>query len=666
MPIGKIKLRGKRAPRPTDPVKIFESRTLRGSVENLWSPQSEALSEWTSAMHESEVIIEMATGGGKTIVGLLTAQSIVNETKGKVLYLCSTNQLVNQTAAKADEIGLSPAIYTSQNWTNRDAFLQCEAPCITSYAAAFNARSIFRAQDVHGLVLDDAHVVIPQLRSQFTLRVGRAHPAFQGIASKLRPYFASVGKNVRFDEAISGDPLELLFVPAHAFTPLAPAIASLLRKNGIDNDAASSTKWSWFHIGEHLDRCFAVLGPNGIEIAPAVPPVHAIDVYNNAKKRLFLTATMPSALDLARVFGIDRRTRVIRPKGKLGAAQRLFAFMQGTDNETHQQETNQLIRAHKACIVVPSYASAKHWSGDILESGSAESTLEEFKVAKDTRRLVLVARFDGIDLPGDSCRVLVLSGLPRGRHLIERVISETIDIRALRASTTATRIVQSIGRIFRSNTDHGAVILCGPDLHDWLKDPGNQAFLPPLLQQQVALGLELLRNVEEGKTEFSDLLHALLTNDPEWDDLYRDGVGQYEVEESPSLDDATVAVFLAEHKGSKLLWDEHYAEAAAIFGEAAKGAEDGGLRAWMHHLTGLAYLLGQKRAEANREFQVAHALQKCSAGRSRQQEFKPSSQRARRAPRPCASQSNSRALKSTTSDSTKCAPSWITTQRTHA
>jgi len=77
----------------TDPEKIFLALTLRGDVENFWGPQVEAWREWDGNRTKPDVVIEMNTGGGKTLVGLVIAQSVVNETRGNVLYVCPTKQL---------------------------------------------------------------------------------------------------------------------------------------------------------------------------------------------------------------------------------------------------------------------------------------------------------------------------------------------------------------------------------------------------------------------------------------------------------------------------------------------------------------------------------------------------------------------------------------------
>ena len=110
MALKKIKLPVAQGKKPTDPQEIFNKLTLRGSIENIWQPQGEALKKWQGKRSDSDVVVQINTGGGKTLVGLLIAQSIVNETKGRVLYVCPNNQLVEQIVDRAKEVGLIPAI----------------------------------------------------------------------------------------------------------------------------------------------------------------------------------------------------------------------------------------------------------------------------------------------------------------------------------------------------------------------------------------------------------------------------------------------------------------------------------------------------------------------------------------------------------------------------
>jgi len=131
----KISIRKIPRAKDTDPEKIFESLTLRGTVENLWSPQAAALGEWHRQRSAADAMIEMNTGGGKTLVGLLIAQSLVNETGKKVLYVCPTRQLVEQAAVKAAECGIEVATYMTGVWNQREVSEESRGPCLTNYAA---------------------------------------------------------------------------------------------------------------------------------------------------------------------------------------------------------------------------------------------------------------------------------------------------------------------------------------------------------------------------------------------------------------------------------------------------------------------------------------------------------------------------------------------------
>jgi hypothetical protein len=60
----------KQAPRPTDPIAIFQSlRVDDPAVNDLWLAQGDALREWDSVRSKSDLAIVLNTGAGKTLVG---------------------------------------------------------------------------------------------------------------------------------------------------------------------------------------------------------------------------------------------------------------------------------------------------------------------------------------------------------------------------------------------------------------------------------------------------------------------------------------------------------------------------------------------------------------------------------------------------------------------
>ena len=88
-------------------------------------------------------MIKLHTGGGETLVGLLIAQSTLNEKGEPVLYLTPTVQLMNQALAKAKEYGLPAVPYATGREPLPDAFTNGQAVLVATYNALFNGISKF-------------------------------------------------------------------------------------------------------------------------------------------------------------------------------------------------------------------------------------------------------------------------------------------------------------------------------------------------------------------------------------------------------------------------------------------------------------------------------------------------------------------------------------------
>ena len=88
-------------PKPIHPIELFQTSAVTdGNINDLWLAQGDALREWDAYRGDKDVAVVLNTGAGKTLVGLLIAQSLVNETQRQVVYACSSIQLVEQTAEK--------------------------------------------------------------------------------------------------------------------------------------------------------------------------------------------------------------------------------------------------------------------------------------------------------------------------------------------------------------------------------------------------------------------------------------------------------------------------------------------------------------------------------------------------------------------------------------
>lgn len=142
---GNLKVPGKPS-NETDPRAILRSLPVRsGAINDLWDGQAQALTQWNENRTKSDNLILLNTGAGKTIVGLLIAESLRREHQGNVVYLCANNDLVSQVAKEADRLGLEYTVRVGGRFSN-DLFERGKAICITNYQALLNAQTTFRGE----------------------------------------------------------------------------------------------------------------------------------------------------------------------------------------------------------------------------------------------------------------------------------------------------------------------------------------------------------------------------------------------------------------------------------------------------------------------------------------------------------------------------------------
>jgi hypothetical protein len=74
------KLREAKAkPKPLNPRDIFNALPKPPGINDLYASQAEVLDAWYARRTDKDVVVKLHTGGGKTLVALLMAQSVMNE-----------------------------------------------------------------------------------------------------------------------------------------------------------------------------------------------------------------------------------------------------------------------------------------------------------------------------------------------------------------------------------------------------------------------------------------------------------------------------------------------------------------------------------------------------------------------------------------------------------
>ncbi len=580
-----------------DPYKIFTGLPrLGGAPNDLWRGQSEALSAWHDKREKSDVLISLNTGAGKTLVGLLIAKSFVNEGLDNVLYICPTNDLVNQTAVQARSIGITVTTRVESNFDN-DLFESGKTFCITNYSSIFNGLSSLRRRNFpDAIIFDDAHVAESVMRDSFSmsLTVESHRSLFLGLVSLFQPHFRALGREGEFIDSIdSARPSHSVLIPPDVVASVGNQVETLFREAGASNDG--SLKYAYHHLRDHLSTCAIVITHGKFEFTPPFLPSLSLNIFDSKIRRVYLSATLNNKADIVRAFG-RMPSVVIEPNNDAGNGERLIIFEREVSPASFDSAfATRLQGKHKVLVAVPSYHKAREWSS-VAVPPRTDNFSEELDVFRRSSggAFILVNRVDGIDLPHDACRLMIMDGIPRSEGLLERYQFEYLTMRTFAASRIANRLVQLFGRINRGRSDYGAFLVAGRELNTWLSNDKHVALLPELLRKQVLLG----RYVQDGMNIKSlDSVDAVLDTvirsqprDPQWLGYYGQFIESMSVSEERSerakrVELQNLEAAKAEAIYAKAMWNRDYQGARNALDEivASTARADEKLAGW-HNL----------------------------------------------------------------------------------
>ena len=545
----------------TDPIKIFESLpSLANTPNDLWRGQDKALRDWQEVRTEQDVLIALNTGAGKTIVGLLIAQSLVNEGIENVIYVCSTIDLVLQTAREARRIGIEYTERVRGEFSN-DLFETGKAFCITTYAALFNGHSVLLKRHFPGaVVFDDAHVAGNLLRDAFTIRIDvRQHEdLFNEIAELFRPHFKELGVSGRFENTLDLSHQSTSFVAPSGLYERCDRLLEILRRHGVKEEKEFTFQFAW--LEDHLNACAAIFRCGVFELAPPFLPSRALDIFGQNVRRVYLSATLESLADFIRAFGREP-DKVITPSNDAGNGERLIIGGRKIKKGFGPEFVKKLMKEHKAVVAVPDYGRAKDWA-DLAEPPSPaefSNALNKFREASDGA-FMLVSRVDGIDLPHETCRIMIVDGLPSGSSLFDKYQWEVLRMNNVHRVRIANRLAQLFGRINRGRNDYGTFLIEGSELNKWLSDDRNLVLFPPLLQQQILIGREVQEAFEiKNWPKALALIDRVLGRDQGWLAYYQNEVKLAELdrdqlERHKAAEPSLVAAALSEAKYAAAMW----------------------------------------------------------------------------------------------------------------
>ncbi|WP_041769185.1 DEAD/DEAH box helicase [Pseudovibrio sp. FO-BEG1] len=481
--------------------------------------QTEVMNQWFERRDEVNSVIKLNVGSGKTIVGLLLLQSSLNEGKGPALYVAPDIQLAKQVIKEAEALGLDVT-----DDPRDGAYAAGERICVVNVYKLFNGLSVFGVGrsdiNIGSVIIDDAHACVSTITKQFRISIRNNHNVYSEVISIISEDLIGYNQS-RFLEIKDGDPRAYMEVPFWTWHERQEDILRVLHKYRSDDNL----KFVYPLLKELLHLCRCIVGGQFLEIEPLYPATDLIQSFRRAKRRIYMTATLSDDSVLATHFGADpeKLGQPIVPSSSQSMGERMILMPQELNPELTLMDVQGMLKQlscqGNVVVIVPSELASQEWENvadQILIGDNVPEGVELLR-SGHVGLTILVNRYDGIDLPGNACRVLAIVDLPEVNSGADLVDSEVLDGSSVNLRRHVERIEQGMGRGVRSNDDFCAVLLLGTKLTSRLRSPEGQAMLTSATRAQLNLSRQIAQRLNLPSTQdIIEVILQCLARDPNW------------------------------------------------------------------------------------------------------------------------------------------------------
>lgn len=562
----------------TNPIDLYNTLDRKSIAGPLRPVQEYALDEWYSnRKDERDLIVKLHTGEGKTLIGLLMLQSALNLGEGPCIYVCPNIYLVEQVCGEAEKFGIPFCIIDNHNLIPNE-FLSAEKILITHAHKIFNGKSIFGIGNncikAGTIVLDDSHACIDVLKNSFTITISRENN--EAIYNKILTLFSDdlieQGEGSYLDIK-AGEYDTLMMVPYWAWNSKRMELLSILSEYSLIDEI----QFVWPLIKDKIIEYSCLISGNKIEITPYNVSVEQFRTFSSAKRRILMSATTQE--DIFFVKGLDFSTNAVAnpikyPQSRWSGEKMLLmpsSIDEECDRDLVATQFAKLTNAPFGVVaIVPNTKRAVYYEkiGAIFPKNNKElfEVIDDLRKGKFSNTVVINNRYDGIDLPDESCRVLVIDSLPYLNSYFDKYEEKCCPNSEIINKKIAQKIEQGIGRAVRGEKDYCAIIVIGSDIEKFMRGVLTRKYFSSQTQKQIEIGFEVAKMAKEeilqddtSMKQIFSLITQILNRDEGWKEYYASEMNEIE---DGVLDTSIYERYAAETKLEKLFSDGEYEKAS--------------------------------------------------------------------------------------------------------
>ncbi len=575
------KIKREEAVKKTNPLELYNDLDRSSTTGPLRPVQEYILQEWfTKKYNDKDLIVKLHTGEGKTLIGLLMLQSKINAEEGTCVYVCPNKFLADQAFFEAKKFGIKVCIFDEDN-NFPNEFLEGKSILLTHVQKIFNGKTIFGLDNsyikINSIVIDDAHACLDSIKQAFTVTIKRKeqNELYNQILELFENDLIDQGEGTFIDIKENGDYESIMMIPYWAWINKKTEVTEIMAKKSDEN----FLKFVWPLIRDEIEKCDAYFNGREIQIVPHAFNVDRFSSFTKAKQRVLMSATTQDDIFFVKNlnFSIEAINSPLQNIERKWSGEKMIIIPSEIRDTLNREKIIEFIcrfnwKQFGVCALVPNWQKQGDYERfycTLLNTNNIFKEVTDRQDGKYGKTLVLANRYDGIDLPDDACRILILDSLPFFANMSDTYEERgRIDCELIKRKI-AQKIEQGLGRSVRGEKDYCCVIIIGADLVKFIRSTETKKYFSKQTRKQIEIGLAIAKMFETEDTNeedtkiLLDLIKQSVNRDDGWKEYYRSEMNQIEMDENINIR----KTLLAEKRADDYFIKNQYDKAAAVLKE---------------------------------------------------------------------------------------------------
>ncbi|MGD1713448.1 helicase C-terminal domain-containing protein [Dapis sp. BLCC M172] len=257
--------------------------------------------------------------------------------------------------------------------------------------------------------------------------------------------------------------------------------------NKKDDKNKKSVMFTWPLIKDNLENCQCFISGKELEISTILTPISQFGTFSKAEHRILMSATTQNDSFFVKGLGLNIeavRNPLINQNEKWSGEKMILIpwLIHEELKETYiiNKFAAKDVNRQVGCVAITSSfkraETYKKLGSIVVKSDNIFQEIEKLKSGDYSNTIVFANRYDGIDLPDDSCRILIIDYMPYSSSLTERYEEEYRSNSDLINIKNAQKIEQGLGRSVRGDRDYSVIIINGNDLVKFIKSRDSNNF----------------------------------------------------------------------------------------------------------------------------------------------------------------------------------------------